>query len=86
MTAIEAFCKPQNRCERADDFAPLWRQLLVPRVTPLGRLASMVTGEQRDCLNLIRLEPAQIPVPDQVIRMLVVPFVADVDADVVQKG
>jgi hypothetical protein len=86
MTAIEAFCKPQDRRERADDFPPLWRQLLVSRVTPLGRLAAMVTGEKSNRLDLVGLEPAQIAVPDQVIRMLMVPLVADVDADVVQKG
>ena len=85
MTAVEAFRKPQNRRERADDVPLLTRQLLVARVTPFGRLAAVVAGEKRDRLDLVGLEPAQIAVPDQVIRMLMVSFVADVDADVVQE-
>jgi hypothetical protein len=86
MTAIEAFCKPQYRCERANDFPPLWRQLCISRVTPLWSLAPMIAGEKGDGLDLVGLEPAQIAVPDQVIRVLMVSFVADVDAHVVQEG
>src|SRR6185436_4750791 len=86
MTAIEALCKPQHRGEGPDDLPPLLRKLLVPRVTPLGRLAAMVPREKRDRLDLVGFEPAQVAVPDQVIRMLVVSFVADVHADIVQKG
>ena len=40
---------------------------------------------QRDDLDLLRIEPAQVAVLDQVIRMPVMALVADVDADVVQQ-
>ena len=46
----------------------------------------MVAGDQRDGFDLVGLEAAQIAVLDQVVRVLVVPLVADVDADVVQQG
>ena len=45
----------------------------------------MVAGDERDDLDLVGLEAAQIAVLDQVVRVLVVPLVADVDADVVQE-
>ena len=45
----------------------------------------MVAGDERDDFDLARLEPAQVSVLDQVIRMLVVTIVADVHADIVQQ-
>ncbi len=61
------------------------RELAVAGVTALRHRAAMVPGQQRDDLDLFRLEAAQVAVLDQVIRMLVVTLVADVVADVVQQ-
>ena len=45
----------------------------------------MIARDERDHLDLLGLEAAQVAVLDQVVRVLVVPLVADVDADVVQE-
>ena len=44
----------------------------------------MVAGDERDRFDFVRLEAAEIAVLDQVVRVLVVPLVADVHADVVE--
>jgi len=44
----------------------------------------MVPRDERNHFGFLRLEAAQIAVLDQVVRVLVVPLVADVHADVVQ--
>ena len=46
----------------------------------------MIPRQQRDDFNLLRVESPEFPVFDQVIRVAVVPFVADVDARVVEQG
>ena len=45
----------------------------------------MVARDERDDLDLLRIESAQVAVLDQVVRVPVVALVADVDADVVQQ-
>ena len=45
----------------------------------------MIPGHQRQHLYLFRLEPAQVSVLDEVIRVFVMAHVADVDADVMQE-
>ena len=84
MTAIETLGEPKNRRERAHDAAALPGQLSVAVVIGLGRGAAMIARDEGDCLDLVRLEPAQVGVLDQVMRMLVVALVADVHADVVE--
>ena len=54
-------------------------------VLPLRRRLAVIARDERDRLDLVRLEAAQIAVLDQVVRVLVVALVADVDADVVQE-
>lgn len=46
----------------------------------------MVPRDKADDFNLVGIEAAQIPVLDQVIRVLVMTGIADVDAHVVQQG
>ena len=45
----------------------------------------MIARDERDDLDLLRIEAAQVAVLDQVVRVPVVALVADVDADVVQQ-
>jgi hypothetical protein len=45
----------------------------------------MIPGDERDDLDLGGIEPAQVAVLDEVIRVLVMAFVADMDADVMQE-
>ena len=46
----------------------------------------MVAGDQRDRLDLLGLEPAEVAVLHEVVRVLVVSLVADEHANVVQDG
>jgi hypothetical protein len=86
VAAIEAFGDPQDRRQRSDDTSTLARQAAVAFVVPLRRGLAMVARNQRDRLYLLRVEAAQIPILDQVVRMAMMALVADVDADVVQDG
>ena len=61
------------------------RQIAVAVVPPLRRRAAVIARDERDRLDLVGLESAQIAVLDQIVRVLVVPLVADVHADVVQE-
>ncbi len=85
VAAIEAFGQPQDGRERANGPAPLARQVAKVFVAPFGRGLAMVAGHERDGLDFVRIEPAQVAVLDQVVPVLVVAFVADVDADVVEE-
>ena len=87
VAAVEAFRQPHDRAPapctvraRAAVRGPR-----IPRAIFFGVAAPVVAGDQRDDLDLRRLEAAQVAVLDQVIRVLVMPLVADVDADVVQQ-
>jgi hypothetical protein len=46
----------------------------------------VIASRQRNGFDLVRFETAEIAVFDQVIRVTMVPFVADVNAGVVQNG
>jgi hypothetical protein len=50
-----------------------------------GNGTPMIASDQRDRFHIHGLEAAQIAVADQVVRVLVVTFVADVNAHVVQQ-
>src|SRR5581483_108426 len=86
VTAIEAFRETQDRRERLDDPPPPPRQLPIAFVFAFRRGAPMVAGDECDRFDFVGIEPAQVAVLDQIVRMFVMPFVADVDADVVQDG
>jgi hypothetical protein len=84
MTAVQAFGQPQDRGERSDGSPAFAAELTVPLVIPLRRRLPMITGDQRDDLDLFWIKAPQIPILDQIVGMLVVALVADVDADIVQ--
>jgi hypothetical protein len=85
VAAIEALGETQHRAERADAFALLLRQVSEDLVPPLGRRLPVIARDERHDVDLLWLEAAQVAVSNEVERVLVVAFVADVHADVVQQ-
>ena len=83
VAAIEALGEPQHRRQRANGAPRPPRQLAEAVVLALRRALAVVARDQRDRFDLFRLEAAQVAVLHQVVRVLVVPLVADMDADVV---
>jgi hypothetical protein len=86
MAAIEAFREPENRRERPDGPAAFAAELAILLMPAFRRRLPVIPGHQRDDLDLLRIEAAQISILDQIVRMLVMALVADVDADVMQQG
>jgi len=84
MAAIEALREPENRRERPDGPPAFAAELGILPVRALWRRLPMVPGHERDDLDLFRIEATQISILDQIVRMLVMPLVADVYPDVVQ--
>ena len=85
VAAVEAFGEPHHRREPLDRLAQRSLQLAVPVVRFLRRRLPVVARDERDDLDLLRVESAQVAVLDQIVRMAVMALVADVDADVVQQ-
>jgi hypothetical protein len=84
MAAIEAFRQPQDRCQRPDGAASPAGEPAQRGGSLAGSGAPMIAGDQRNGFDFLGLEPAQIAIANQVLGVLVVAFVADVHADVVQ--
>src|SRR3954465_11744040 len=85
MAAVQPFSKTQDSRQRSDGAPPLSFEPAVPVVASLRRSLSMIPGDQCNRFDLIRFEAAKVAVPDEVIRVLVMAFVADVYADVMQQ-
>ena len=86
VTAIEALRQAQDRGERAHRGPRVPPQLAEALVLSLRRPLTMIAGDERDRLDLVGFESAEVAVLHQVVRMLVMALVADVHADVVQDG
>jgi len=84
VAAVEALGKSQHGCEVANRASPFLLEVAVLIVTALRRRLPVVPRDQRDDLDFFRIESTEIAVLDQVVRVLVMAFVADVDADIVQ--
>src|ERR1700730_9234916 len=85
MTTIEVLRETENGRERPDRPSLPASEDGEAIMPPFRRRAAMIARDERDGLDLVRLEASEIAVLDQVVRMFVVPLVADVDADVVQQ-
>ena len=85
MAAVQPFGEPQDRREQAHRAAQVGGQARVLRVRFLRRASTMVPRHERDDLDLLRLEAAEISILDQIIRVLVVAGIADVDAEIVHQ-
>jgi hypothetical protein len=85
VTAIEALGQTQDRRERPDDPPARLGQLCEAGPPALGRGLPVIAGDERDDLDLYRVETAQIAVANQIVRVFVVTFIADMHADVVKQ-
>jgi hypothetical protein len=86
VAAIEALGEAQDGRQRPHRAARTPPQIGEAVVFPFRRALPVIAGDQRDGLDFIRLEAAQIAVLDEIVRVLVMPLVADVHADVVKDG
>jgi len=86
MTAIEGLGEPEHRGQLADNAPALLRQVRVPLVAAQRHRAPVIPRDERYGFDVLRFEAAKIAVANQVVRVLVMAFVADVHADVVQEG
>ena len=85
VAAVEAFGQTKDRGERANRAPAPAAEVAESALMPIRRRLTMIPGDERDRLDFVRLESAQVAVLDQVVRVLVVPLVRDVDADVVKE-
>ena len=85
VTAIEPLGQSQERAEQLDGLAQAIRQRCKALVRSSRCRLTVVASHQRDDIDFDRLEATQIAVLDQIVRMLVMAFVADMRADVVQQ-
>jgi hypothetical protein len=84
VAAVEAFGQPQDRRQRAHGPAGPSPERDEAVVLSLRRGLPVIPGDQRDRFDFVGLEAAKIAVLDEIVRVFVVAFVADVHADVVQ--
>ena len=78
VAAVEALGHAQDRRQHADRLAQRRGQPRVLFVRSLRRAAPVIAGDQRDDLDLVGIEAAQVAVLDQVVRVPVMALVADV--------
>jgi hypothetical protein len=84
VAAIEALGEAEDGCQRPHGAPRAPPEIGEAIMFSLRRALTVIAGDQRDRLDFIRLEAAQIAVLDQIVRVLVVSLVADVHADVVK--
>jgi hypothetical protein len=84
MTAIEVFGEPQHGRQLPNDLSPFARQIVVAEMPPFRFRAPMVARDECDGFDFVGLEAAEIAIFDEVVRVLVVAFVADMNAGIVQ--
>ena len=85
VTAIQAFGKTEDRRQRSNGGAAAPAELGEAGMTALRGGLTVIACDERDRFDFVRLESAKIAVLDQIVRVLVMTFVADVDADVVEQ-
>jgi hypothetical protein len=86
VAAIEALRKTQDGRQRADGPARAARQVPEALVPALRRPQPVIAGDERNGLDLLGLEAAKVAVLHEVIRVLVVPLIADQHTDIVEDG
>src|SRR5262245_28306547 len=86
VASIEPLCQAKHGRERSDHLPQLARQLAVAVVVTRGRGAAMIPRHEGEGLDLLGVEPPEVSVLDEIVRVSVMALVADVDADVVEEG
>jgi hypothetical protein len=84
VAAIEAFRQPQNGGERSHRAPGAPPEIGKTFVFPFRRALPVIAGDEGDRFDFVRLEAAEIAVLHEIVRVLVVPLVADEDTDVVE--
>src|SRR5260221_10664098 len=74
VTAIEPFGQPQHGGERPDRPPQTAFERPVPVMALLRRRLAMIARQEGNNLDLLRIEPAQLAVLDQIVRMPVMPL------------
>ena len=64
VAAVEVFGQAEHRGKRADDLPAFALEVAEAFVATAGRRAAVITGDERDGLDFVRLEAAQIAVAD----------------------
>ena len=85
VAAVEALSEPDHRRQRLDGAAFAAAELAEGTMRFLRWSLAVVAGDQRDDLDLLGIESAQVTVLDQVVGVSMVALVADVDPDVVEE-
>ena len=85
VAAIQTLREPDQRAQDAHGLAQAPRQGAIALVRLLGRGLPMVARDQGDHLDLDGVEAAKLAVANQIVRVLVMPFVADVCPYVVEQ-
>jgi hypothetical protein len=80
VTAVEGLGKAEDGGQHAHDLPFLRSQRTEGTVHLFRRSFPVVARHERDELRFLRFEPAEIPVLDQVVRVLVMARIADVRA------
>ena len=86
VTAIQAFDQAEDRRERSNRGATAPAEQGEAGMTPLRGGLTVIACDERDRFDFVRLESAKIAVLDQIVRVFVMTFVADVNPDVVKQG
>ena len=85
VAPIESLGQPHNCRQHPHRRAKGAVEIAVSLVRFLRGRLPMVAGDERDDLDLLRIEAPQISILDQVIGMPVVAVIADMHADIVQE-
>ena len=85
VAAIEPFGEAQHRGQRPDRLPQAPLQGAIPIMGLFRRRLAMIARQERNNLDLLRVESPQLAVLNQVIRVPVVPFVGDMHAGVVEQ-
>jgi len=84
VTAVQIFRQAKNGTQLPHDLAALPPEFPEVRMPARRRAAPVVPGDQRNRLDFVWFEAAQIAVLDQVVRVTMMPLVTDVHARVVE--
>jgi hypothetical protein len=84
VAAVQALGEAQQGGERANGAPHLASERPELVMVPLRLALTVIARDERDRFHFLGLESAKVAVLDQVVRVFVVPLVADMDAEIVQ--
>lgn len=85
MAAVEALGEPQHGGQGAHGLAVRATERPEIGMAAPRFCTAVISGDEGDPLDLVGVEAAQIAVPNQVLGVAMVLFIADVDTDVVEQ-